>query len=792
MEQRFNPRHDASGQFASSGGGSFAPTPAMGESPRTTSLVGGTQALHSTAAPVKTGFDLRPMDLGDGVQVGFHTIEKQRHELQVPAGGLYSPGANPGPGVHVFETHKIRETQTGERPLITYHNFHHFAPAGETIPSDLAQRFSNYPAEGETLGRTKAKAMRDTADRIEQESTQHMTQNQNNSVNEMQHRKAIRQAVSGSLPGAGAPEPRFNPHHDPSSGEFVGGGAAQAAHKVAKAAADSAVLAAAHAILSKGLGKSIKALEKGQGTKGQLAAFLAKHLGRKLGIKPGEVGTVNPIKALRILRRIYGNAYKHLTGSDKRMLIALAEQRFNPNHDADGQFTSGGGGGPAAGGHHAKIAEIEAKRADMNQLAHKLSLSQKKADQKKSEELFAESKRLKDVVRELQKSGGQFDTVAAKPAEAPKPPTAATTTPKLFESEFHQAYDKADPSGRGLVTVKKLRDLLPHYSREEFDAGLRKLRMSDHYTMDSSQGSTAKGAVLNDADRQAGIKEGTSHLVYVSRKNRRSFDDRNVEYRAISSGGSIGTLHGYAAIYNSPSEPLGKAPAQWTEIVKPGAFSRSLATNPDVVCRYDHGSGGGCLPLGRTSSGTLRLAEDSHGLKYTCDLPNTSAARDLIESMKRGDVAHSSFAFNVNGSAGERWSKGPGGIVTRELHDVDLHDVSPVASPAYRSATARFTPPNVRDSDNLSTVTDSVPMRSLAQAEAELRRREMADPGSLVSAKAALEQRLECRFAPRDLQSARAELARRERGRTPAPSAPSTMSVADALKQLDRRAYSRN
>ena len=41
----------------------------------------------------------------------------------------------------------------------------------------------------------------------------------------------------------------------------------------------------------------------------------------------------------------------------------------------------------------------------------------------------------------------------------------------------------------------------------------------------------------------------------------------------------------------------------------------------------------GVAVLGRTTAGTLRLSEDSRGLKFECDLPDTTAGRDTYESV---------------------------------------------------------------------------------------------------------------------------------------------------------------
>jgi uncharacterized protein len=150
---------------------------------------------------------------------------------------------------------------------------------------------------------------------------------------------------------------------------------------------------------------------------------------------------------------------------------------------------------------------------------------------------------------------------------------------------------------------------------------------------------------------------------------------RGAHIRAGADGKSIS---GYAAVFNSLSEDLG----WFREIIRPGAFSASLATNPDVKCLFNHDPN---LILGRTKSGTLRLSEDNVGLHFECDLPGTQAGKDTRESIDRGDIDQCSFAFSVTE---QTWTdtKGENGqldIHTRELVAVDLYDVSPVTYPAY-------------------------------------------------------------------------------------------------------------
>ena len=90
-------------------------------------------------------------------------------------------------------------------------------------------------------------------------------------------------------------------------------------------------------------------------------------------------------------------------------------------------------------------------------------------------------------------------------------------------------------------------------------------------------------------------------------------------------------LIGRAASYNVMSKDLG-----FREIIASGAFDDVLADrDADVVCNINHSSN---QLLGRTSSGTLRLASDSQGLSYRCALPATTYASDIAALAARGDA----------------------------------------------------------------------------------------------------------------------------------------------------------
>lgn len=131
---------------------------------------------------------------------------------------------------------------------------------------------------------------------------------------------------------------------------------------------------------------------------------------------------------------------------------------------------------------------------------------------------------------------------------------------------------------------------------------------------------------------------------------------------------------GHAAVFNQLSEDLGG----FREQIRPGAFSETIK-HGDIRALFNHDTN---KILGRTKAGTLKLSEDEIGLATEYDFPDTSYARDLLISIKRGDVSHQSFGFSVLPDGEERHREAGGFI--RDLITVELFDVSPVVFPAYR------------------------------------------------------------------------------------------------------------
>jgi HK97 family phage prohead protease len=142
---------------------------------------------------------------------------------------------------------------------------------------------------------------------------------------------------------------------------------------------------------------------------------------------------------------------------------------------------------------------------------------------------------------------------------------------------------------------------------------------------------------------------------------------QDLEIRAEGDGM---TLRGYAAVFNSPSQPL-----PFTETIQPGAFSDSLRSRNDVKLLWNHDTG---IVLGSTRAGTLKLTEDERGLLVEASLPDTQAGRDAATLVKRGDVSAFSFGFRVP-AGGDNWPSANERVLTR----INIHEASLVAFPAY-------------------------------------------------------------------------------------------------------------
>lgn len=136
-------------------------------------------------------------------------------------------------------------------------------------------------------------------------------------------------------------------------------------------------------------------------------------------------------------------------------------------------------------------------------------------------------------------------------------------------------------------------------------------------------------------------------------------------------------LEGHAAVFNSDSVDLGG----FIERIAPGAFSRSVSEAESgkamIHALWSHDP---AIPLGSIRGGKLRLAEDGTGLAFTLSPKRLTPAQ--LDAVRDGDM-RMSFGFRTRKDS---WEKREGKNV-RTLIDVDLFEVSLVASPAYPDTT---------------------------------------------------------------------------------------------------------
>lgn len=132
-------------------------------------------------------------------------------------------------------------------------------------------------------------------------------------------------------------------------------------------------------------------------------------------------------------------------------------------------------------------------------------------------------------------------------------------------------------------------------------------------------------------------------------------------------------LVGYAVRYNSLSEILWD---EFREQFAPGAFRESLASGNDVRCLFEHDRQ---QLLGRTSSGTLTLAEDSTGLRFELIPPDTQTGRDVLALVERGDISGMSFGFRA---LKEMWDVTQSPYL-RTVTVAELREITVTSMPAY-------------------------------------------------------------------------------------------------------------
>lgn len=141
------------------------------------------------------------------------------------------------------------------------------------------------------------------------------------------------------------------------------------------------------------------------------------------------------------------------------------------------------------------------------------------------------------------------------------------------------------------------------------------------------------------------------------------------------------TVHGYAAVYGVESEDLGG----FRERIAPGAFSGVLDSDVRALLNHDPNE-----VLGRTRSGTLRLADDQRGLRFELDLPDSPLGENVRSAVGRGDLDGASFRFEIGE---EEWA----GDLRTVRTVKQLRDVTLATYPAYPAASIELRTRPVND-----------------------------------------------------------------------------------------------
>jgi len=225
-------------------------------------------------------------------------------------------------------------------------------------------------------------------------------------------------------------------------------------------------------------------------------------------------------------------------------------------------------------------------------------------------------------------------------------------------------------------------------------------------TLDYAQGVVERLDMEEKQSRWSSVNVNLNHNekeTQVNKIERRIKNDVDFQLRVLTTESDGMQFSGYAAVFDSDSEPL-----PFIERILPGAFKRSLKSRNEVKLFKNHNMD---EVLASTRSKTLKLTEDSKGLLAEATLPDTTAGRDLAVLMKRGDVHSMSFGFSVP-PKGDNFSEDG---MTRQLKEIRLHEVSIVTGfPAYTATTA-----SVRSLDILATRTN-VDVDALADAMVKL------------------------------------------------------------------------
>lgn len=265
------------------------------------------------------------------------------------------------------------------------------------------------------------------------------------------------------------------------------------------------------------------------------------------------------------------------------------------------------------------------------------------------------------TVQQLQDAGVNYERLIMNSGEIDVDSVAAYKADAITQlmSEGYTVDAFVDNQPENLTAVGELN--VPVFMPEDFVTYMNEEVMGQD--VEEENGNVTMRSNVYDGDS---METKTVHWVSDQIDERRSVAYTTLELRAE---GDSNVLHGYAALFDSPSEPM-----PFVEYVRSGAFTKTLNDGADVRLLIDHEG----VPLARTKSGTLMLEEDSRGLRVEASLdPMNPDAQRVLSALRRGDLSQMSFAFRT---IKDSWNSDRS---VRELKEVQLFDVSVVTYPAY-------------------------------------------------------------------------------------------------------------
>jgi len=179
----------------------------------------------------------------------------------------------------------------------------------------------------------------------------------------------------------------------------------------------------------------------------------------------------------------------------------------------------------------------------------------------------------------------------------------------------------------------------------------------------------------------------------IRKKERRSL---LMEMRAKpdGTGGTNFEFEGYGAVFDAPFQmydPWGEA---YSEVVRPGAFTRTLAT-PGLYVPFLIGHNDQGIPLAQTANKTMTLSQDSKGLHVLAQMDGRrSDVRNLAYAVERGDMDQMSIGFVT---MGQEWSPDweQRNMLDLEMHQGDVSSVAVAANPATAGASMTALPTEI-------------------------------------------------------------------------------------------------